>query len=275
MDRSKILLHLPKPTSNEYKITYPFPFCSHRYRWLVGARSQGVEWVIFFSMRKSFIIHRDSLEVLSELSNEQKGILFQAISDYQEGKELELDQFMRVVFMPFKKQFERDNLKYDAIVERNKSNGRKGGRPPELPNPREPKETENNPVGFSDEENEKPNPKKADSDNKNKNKNKSKSDLEATASQTQKKIEDKVLVFKESLLQLSDTNGGKYPPDMIEKFFNYWSELNKSRTKMRWQLEQTFEVEKRLVTWASRDKSFNSKFETEQQTNKYQGLKRF
>lgn len=104
---------------------------------------------------------------------------------------------------------------------------------------------------------------------------KNKNDLEAIASHPQKKIEDKVLVFKESLFQLSETNGGKYPPDMIDNFFNYWSELNKSRTKMRWQFEQTFEVEKRLATWAKRDKSFNSKFETEQQTNKYQGLKRF
>ena len=34
-------------------------------------------------MRKSFILHSDSLLILDELSNEQAGILFKAIKDYQ------------------------------------------------------------------------------------------------------------------------------------------------------------------------------------------------
>lgn len=49
---------------------------------------------------------------------------------------------------------------------------------------------------------------------------------------------------------------GKYPKDMIRGFFDYWSEMNKSRTKMRYELERTWEVSRRLSTWASRDKRF-------------------
>ena len=47
---------------------------------------------------------------------------------------------------------------------------------------------------------------------------------------------------------------GKYPKEMIRAFFDYWSELNKSETKMRYELEKTWELPRRLATWASREK---------------------
>jgi len=44
----------------------------------------------------------------------------------------------------------------------------------------------------------------------------------------------------------------------LVKFDSYWTELNKTWTKQRWEKEKTFEVQKRLGTWLSRAK-FNSK----------------
>lgn len=35
----------------------------------------------------------------------------------------------------------------------------------------------------------------------------------------------------------------------IRKFVSYWTELNKNGTKQRWQLQPTFDVRRRLVTW--------------------------
>jgi len=96
-------------------------------------------------MRKSFILHMDSLTVVEELTIEQKAELFQAIIDYQNGKEIVLSGLMKAIFIPFKNQFERDNDKYSAIVERNKANGAKGGRGK---NPKKPKETQKNPLGY-------------------------------------------------------------------------------------------------------------------------------
>lgn len=50
----------------------------------------------------------------------------------------------------------------------------------------------------------------------------------------------------------------KIPPDIssaeLDKFVNYWTELNKSGTKQRWELEKTFEVQRRLATWFGRVK---------------------
>lgn len=45
----------------------------------------------------------------------------------------------------------------------------------------------------------------------------------------------------------------------LKKFVTYWTEPNKSGTKVRWQLERTFDVKRRIVTWLSRSKIINEK----------------
>lgn len=49
----------------------------------------------------------------------------------------------------------------------------------------------------------------------------------------------------------------KYPKEMLRAFYNYWTEMNKSGTKMRFELQQTFEIPKRLVTWALKDNNIS------------------
>lgn len=44
-----------------------------------------------------------------------------------------------------------------------------------------------------------------------------------------------------------------YGKDMIRQFYDYWTEPNKSRTKMRYELERTWDTKRRLNTWASRE----------------------
>ena len=66
-------------------------------------------------------------------------------------------------------------------------------------------------------------------------------------------VEERKTHFYNSLVPFLE----KYPKEMIRAFFDYWSELNKSRTKMRWESEKTWETSKRLVTWANNDKQFN------------------
>lgn len=50
-----------------------------------------------------------------------------------------------------------------------------------------------------------------------------------------------------------------YPKSMLQSFYDYWSEPNKSKTKERWELQPTFEISRRLKTWAKREKSYNKK----------------
>ena len=59
--------------------------------------------------------------------------------------------------------------------------------------------------------------------------------------------------FYDSLRPFQDTAGGKYPGEMLRSFFTYWSEPNKSKTKMRFELEKTWDLSRRLSYWASRE----------------------
>lgn len=81
-------------------------------------------------MKDSFMLYANALDVLDLLTDEQCGQLFRAIRDYVVGKELqELDQATRIAFCSIKNQLDRDREKYEAICEKNKESGRRGGRP--------------------------------------------------------------------------------------------------------------------------------------------------
>ena len=43
---------------------------------------------------------------------------------------------------------------------------------------------------------------------------------------------------------------------MIREFFDYWTEMNASQTKMKFEQQPTWETPLRLATWASRDKNY-------------------
>ena len=79
---------------------------------------------------------------------------------------------------------------------------------------------------------------------------------ENTTSVVQKKDAAKAatLARKDSFYQSLIPFLEKYPKEMIRAFFDYWSELNKSGSKMRFELQKTWEVNLRLATWASREK---------------------
>lgn len=47
-----------------------------------------------------------------------------------------------------------------------------------------------------------------------------------------------------------------YGRNMLNEFFKYWTEPNKSKSKFRAELEKTWDVERRLETWARNDKNF-------------------
>jgi uncharacterized protein YdaU (DUF1376 family) len=65
----------------------------------------------------------------------------------------------------------------------------------------------------------------------------------------EKNIIKREVKFKSEVFEFTE----KYSDVMLNKFVSYWTEKNKSGTKMRYELEKTFEITRRLATWASRD----------------------
>lgn len=73
---------------------------------------------------------------------------------------------------------------------------------------------------------------------------------------------DTIIVVKEKNISLSDRTEKfksdlvpyveQYGKEMIFAFFDYWSEPNKTGTKMRFELEKTWDIAGRLRTWERR-----------------------
>lgn len=154
--------------------------------------------------KKSFILHLDSLDVFDDLNNQEAGELIKTIIKYQrlkhDGITFDLSEIdntlIRVTFKPFKAQFDRDYEKYLSIVERNKLNGKSGGRPKKT-------ETQNNPVGKSGFFK---NPKKPDNDNDNikDNDNKKENNIILTDNSTDNKQNN--IIEKKEIKNISKYN---------------------------------------------------------------------
>lgn len=78
--------------------------------------------------KHSFMIYTDLKETLDRLTNEQVGILFRAIMDYQvTGEDPNLDSPLDFIFIPIRQQMDRDAAKWDHKKEVRAEAGRKGG----------------------------------------------------------------------------------------------------------------------------------------------------
>lgn len=70
-----------------------------------------------------FILERDQKAIIDELTNEEAGIIFKAIYDYETTKqEPTLDKSLRIVFKQFKVKLDFYDEKYDTKCKTNKKN---------------------------------------------------------------------------------------------------------------------------------------------------------
>jgi len=115
--------------------------------------------------RKSFVLHIDSLDILDDLEDEQVAKLFRAIKAFQNDEEVELDAITKMVFLPFKNQFTRDNEKYAETCKRRAEAGSKGGKA-KVANASKSKQTVANQANLADSDSK----NKSDSKSNNKNK---------------------------------------------------------------------------------------------------------
>lgn len=125
----------------------------------------------------SFVFYTEYREHLSMLPPEQVGELMFALMDYQETGEvpdLPKGSALAMCFSFIKARMDKDNSKYEEKCERNRSNGKKGGRPTKETDNSETEENPNKPNGFtenrtviSETEENQTEPRKADNDSDN------------------------------------------------------------------------------------------------------------
>ena len=78
----------------------------------------------------------------------------------------------------------------------------------------------------------------------------------AATPSTVRSIEERQKAFYDTLRPYVN----KYPKEMLRAFYDWWSEPNRRRTKLRVELEKTWDLPRRLATWNRKDeeRKFNN-----------------
>jgi hypothetical protein len=193
--------------------------------------------------KKSFLLYCDLIHTVRKMPDEKAGQLLKHILEYVNDTNPETeDLLLQLVFEPIKQQLKRDLNKWNNISITRSEIGRLAGI--KSGEARRNKANQNEPIGLKTNQNEHV------SDSVNDTVNVNETVIE--------KLEKRKIAFGYSLKEFESS----YSKEMLTAFFRYWTEKNKSGTKMKWELEKTFEVSLRLINWASRDKTF----QTAQQT---------
>ena len=75
--------------------------------------------------KNSFILYYDQKEVVDELDDEQAGKLFKAIYEYNVNKKITLKGALKLVFIPFKTSFDRNDDKWEDTKEKRSEAGKR------------------------------------------------------------------------------------------------------------------------------------------------------
>ena len=75
--------------------------------------------------KKSFVLYNDQKEIIDELSDEQAGKLLKAIYEYNINKKITLTGTLKVIFIPFKNSFDRDEEKWEEISKQRSEAGKR------------------------------------------------------------------------------------------------------------------------------------------------------
>lgn len=95
-------------------------------------------------MKDNFLLKTSQISVFKELSDEDAGKLIKGIFDYVKTKEITLNSYLKVIFIPIKEEIDKNQERYEKQCEINKENGKKGGAPKGNQNAKKTKTTENN-----------------------------------------------------------------------------------------------------------------------------------
>jgi hypothetical protein len=87
--------------------------------------------------KKSFLLYCDIIHTVEKMPTEKAGELFKHILQYVNDQDPTTDDLIvQLVFEPIKQQLKRDLRKYEDFIEKQRDNGKRGGRP------RKPNETQ-------------------------------------------------------------------------------------------------------------------------------------
>jgi hypothetical protein len=182
--------------------------------------------------KKSFLLYCDLVHTVSKLPNDKAGELFKHILEYvNDNNPVTEDLLLQISFEPIKQQLKRDLKDWEVQKEQRSLAGKKG---------MEKRWKKDNTVITKD--NTVINGITNITDN-----------VTVTVNDNVKvnNIEERKLKFAHTLEPFKS----KYGRDLLNQFYKYWTQPNKSNTKFKQELEKAWELSYRLETWSSREKT--------------------
>ncbi len=187
--------------------------------------------------KKSIIIYADWGNVFDELSDDEAGQLIKHFFDYIRDKNPEpKNKLIKIAFEPMKLSLKRDLEKWEEIKEKRSLAGQISAE-----NRKKQAATNSTHVESVQQTSTKA------TVSVSVNGSDSVNDINKKVNSVS--LADRKLKFSSTLEPFLE----KYGRSMLSAFNNYWTEPNKSKTKMRFEDEKFWDITKRLATWNKRD----------------------
>jgi len=195
--------------------------------------------------KKSFVAYADWKNTFDELPNEEAGMLIKHIFAYVNDENPKSESVLiRAIFANIKATLKRDLDKWDSQLQQRSEAGKRSAELRAL-------NKINDRSTLVDFRARNPTVSVSVSDNVNK---------EMVVIGEKPKLPTAKVSLEDREKEFRDSVGlfiKEYPKETLRAFFNYWSEPNASKTKMRYQLEKTFDIKRRLANWTKNEKTFN------------------
>lgn len=186
--------------------------------------------------KETFVFRKEWKDAISGLPDEVRLEIYEAIIEYGTSGKLSVLKPMAMLAFNFAKvSIDKDSERYSQISQK-RANAAKKRNAANADSPHGDNDSDSDMSSSNEEQSKKP-PKGG------------KKDAATAAALLEGRKED----FYNTLIPFV----AKYGKEMVRAFFDYWSEPNKSNSKMRFELERTWDLARRLSTWASRDNQFN------------------
>lgn len=94
-----------------------------------------------------------------------------------------------------------------------------------------------------------------DNVNENENLNENKNILLIKETKPKKTIIDRKDDFRFSVIEVMEKEN--ISKEVVKEFFEYWTEPNQANTKLKFEMEKTYDISRRLNTWIKNNERFN------------------
>lgn len=195
--------------------------------------------------KDSFVFYRSFADAMIELPEAEQLAMFLAITYYglDKDKPTFTSSASRMMWALIQPQLDANWRRYENGCKGGEF-GKLGGAPIGNKNAKKNKTTPKQPLN---------NPKTTPNDNDNVNDNDNDNDNTKKTTKIVKErhslsFDERKAAFQKSI----EPYKGKYSSEMLNEFFPYWTEPTPNGKKMRFELEKTWEVGRRLATWNKR-----------------------